>query len=63
LRYDLLFLCAYVVQHQNDMSFRLEISDSTSLARRSTSKKGDLEIFQCDANVVGSTSLCSLEVG
>lgn len=59
LRYDLTVPFArYVVQHQNDIEFPFKRYQIQPVWRADKPQKGRLrEFFQCDADVVGSTSL------
>jgi len=59
LRYDLTVPFArYVVQHQNDITFPFKRYQIQPVWRADNPQKGRYrEFFQCDADVVGSTSL------
>ncbi len=59
LRYDLTVPFArYVVQHQNDITFPFKRYQIQPVWRADRPQKGRFrEFFQCDADVVGSTSL------
>jgi len=59
LRYDLTVPFArYVVQHQNDIDFPFKRYQIQPVWRADRPQKGRFrEFFQCDADVVGSTSL------
>ncbi|MEH6765042.1 MAG: histidine--tRNA ligase [Aequorivita antarctica] len=59
LRYDLTVPFArYVVQHQNEITFPFKRYQIQPVWRADTPQKGRFrEFFQCDADVVGSTSL------
>lgn len=59
LKYDLTVPFArYVVQHQNDISFPFKRYQIQPVWRADRPQKGRFrEFFQCDADVVGSTSL------
>jgi len=59
LRYDLTVPFArYVVQHQNDITFPFKRYQIQAVWRADRPQKGRFrEFFQCDADVVGSTSL------
>jgi histidyl-tRNA synthetase len=59
LRYDLTVPFArYVVQHQNDITFPFKRYQIQPVWRADNPQKGRFrEFFQCDADVVGSTSL------
>ena len=59
LRYDLTVPFArYVVQHQNDIEFPFKRYQIQPVWRADRPQKGRFrEFFQCDADVVGSTSL------
>ena len=59
LRYDLTVPFArYVVQHQNDITFPFKRYQVQPVWRADRPQKGRFrEFFQCDADVVGSTSL------
>lgn len=59
LRYDLTVPFArFVVQHQNEISFPFKRSQIQPVWRADRPQKGRYrEFFQCDADVVGSTSL------
>ncbi len=59
LRYDLTVPFArYVVQHQNDISFPFKRYQMQPVWRADRPQKGRFrEFYQCDADVVGSTSL------
>ena len=59
LKYDLTVPFArYVVQHQNDLTFPFKRSQIQPVWRADRPQKGRFrEFYQCDADVVGSTSL------
>src|SRR5690606_32830482 len=59
LRYDLTVPFArYVVQHQNDIEFTIKRYQIQPVWRADRPQKGRFrEFYQCDADVVGSTSL------
>ena len=59
LRYDLTVPFArYVVQHQNDISFPFKRYQMQPVWRADRPQKGRFrEFYQCDADIVGSTSL------
>ncbi|MEZ5008999.1 MAG: histidine--tRNA ligase [Chitinophagales bacterium] len=59
LRYDLTVpLARYVVQHQNDLNFPFKRFHIGPVWRADRPQKGRYrEFFQCDADIIGSTSL------